>query len=223
MISALTLLKDNLVLCSPYTATTPTGLDLELGSGLESERDEDIKENDSELRIDTTSLSHQNSQCARVKGQPQVGHLVPPEPSVSTINPEEGVPSSDRRPISVAPCDAVHYNSIGVAMETDNVITPANKDMPSGATLPSTDKMDDKISQRPDTASPPGEKIILEEPEKNESFTSPEPNRCELSPDVCPNRTGGEPGRDQDSQAVYVCVTMSRCYRNNKISPSSEH
>lgn len=171
------LIKDHLSSWSSHT-TPPTGLESAFGSGLHSESDEKKKKcetdtNPAELdrvpRINTTSLSHQNSQvleCPRVKGQPQVEDLVPPEPSASTIISEEE--SSDWRSPSVAPSsDALIQESVTVknissaaAMETDDDITPANKGKPSGAMQPSTDEMDDRISHRPDTASPTGETTL---------------------------------------------------------------
>lgn len=179
----------------------------------EDEIDTNPAESDGVPRINTTSLCHQNSQvleCTKVKGQAQVEHLVPPQPSASTIIPEEE--SSDGRSISEAPCsNAVIQESVTAknisspaAMETGDDITLANKGMPSGAMQPSTVEMDDKISHQPDMASAKAEKIIEKEIKRNESFILPELKSCDPRPEVCPNRTGGEPGKDQDDDSIII-------------------
>ncbi|KAK3566548.1 hypothetical protein QTP86_034840, partial [Hemibagrus guttatus] len=182
----------------------PTGLELRVSSGLDYGSDEAVRKEETDTnpagtgavsKINTTSPRLQELECARVEGQPQTEHLASPQTSASTIISEE---ISSRRS---APCsDAVIQQSVKVknissaaAMETDDDITPANKGVPSWAIEPSTDKTDDKLSQQPDMMSSKGEKIRGEEIKRNESFTLPELERCDLIPEVCPRRTGGEP------------------------------
>lgn len=143
----------------------------------EDEIDTDPAESDSVPRINTTSLSHQNCKVlewTRVKGQPQVEHLVPPQPSASTIIPEDGKSISEASCSDVVIQESVTAKNISsaTAMETSHDITLANKGMPSGATQPSTEEMDDKISHQPDMASAKVDKII-EEIKRNESFILP--------------------------------------------------
>lgn len=185
----------------------PTGLELAFGSGLDSERDEGVRnDTDGAPGTNVTSPNHQNCQVleySKVKGQPLSEHSVPPQPSAPAITSEEE--RSAGRSITAAPCShaGVQENvtakniSSDAAMETGDDITPDNKGMPSGAMQPSTDEMDDKISHQPDVASSKGKKIKEEAIKRNESFMLPEPKSCDPRTEVCPNRTGGEPGNHQ--------------------------
>lgn len=168
--------------------------------------DTDPAETGALSKINTTSLSLQVLECARVKGQPQMEHLASPQSSSSTIISQE---ISDGRS---TPCrDAVIQQSVttknissAAAMETDDDITQANKGVPSGAIEPSTDKTDDKLSQQPDMMSSNGEKIRGKEMNRNESFTLAEMESCDLIPEFCPRRTGREPGKDQDDVFIIL-------------------
>lgn len=190
-----------------------TGLELEFGSGLDSESDDDddddkdgIDTNPAESdEINTTPLSHQNSQvleCAKVKSQPQMEHLVPPQPLTSTVISVEERWDVRCRDHLIQESLTVKNGSADPAMETGDDITLTDKGVSVGAMQPSTEETVIKISHQPETVSPKGEKITEEEMRRNEGFTSPEPKSC--NPEVCSKGTTGEPGEDQDDQSVCV-------------------
>lgn len=195
----------------------PTGPELEDGSGLDSESDEAVKkketdtnlaEIDTVLKINTTSLSLQMPECAKVKGQPQAEHVVPPQISASTVISEK-IP--DWGSVSTARCSGAMIQQSGTAenisssatMGTNDDTSPANKGVLPGAMGPSTDEMDDKLSHQPDMMSSK-EEIIEEGRKINESLTLLELVNCDLIPEACPERIRGELGMDQDHDFSFL-------------------